>query len=339
MASFGNRHWLWLAHRKHPRQDLAQATLPNWSSATPFFQTALESLPVADRGALRAEHTAFLRYRIEDAVCRGDLVLASTLLDRVETVIGAGSTATAHLRLVLDHRLNVPSHEKAFALIERDPEAARATWLERLKLYPGELASREHLACLAWTRGYDAVRRADGSWSLAGTKNERDKAKQSEEDNTRDYEAAIAYFVEGLDYFRQLYEDESYWQVLRSKGRLLANPANPFNEVEFDAWKNSALKEQAGILVHFAVHAANQDKKSGAARAKSALARLRSCGLPREQWMPWWPALPERLLDRSPNPRSHPFEPAMARAERDIAYGSGQHKSFGVRRTRPHLPC
>ena len=89
-----------------------------------LFQTALESLPVADRGALRAEHTAFLRYRIEDAVCRGDLVLASTLLDRVETVIGAGSTATAHLRLVLDHRLNVPSHEKAFALIERDPEAA-----------------------------------------------------------------------------------------------------------------------------------------------------------------------------------------------------------------------
>ena len=282
-----------------------------------MFQEAVESLPKPEQGPLLAEYANFLRYRIEDAVRRGDLVLAGSLLDRLETTAGAGSPATAHLRAVLDQRLHVPSHEKAYTLIERDPEAACSIWQERLRLHPGEHASLEHLACLAWTRGYDAVRRADEACARAGQTKQAAERKQLEEAAAQDYEAAITFFVDGLGYFRDLYADQNYWDNLRAKGRLLVNPGNPFDEAGFDKWRSSALQDQASTLVKFAVHVANQDKKGGQARAKSAVAKLRKCALPKGIVEALTDEFAGKFLDRDPEAVPvEQFEAAMARAER-----------------------
>ena len=147
-------------------------------------------------------------------------------------------------------------------------------------------------------------------------KKEGDEPEQLEDGAAKDYQSAIDFFVEGLGYFRRLYEAESYWEALRNKGRLLATSAHPFNEAEFDGWKSSALLGQAQTLVDFAVHAANHDTKNGAARAKSALTNLRHCDLPKEMVEVLMVRFAECFLDRDPTaiPPGQ-FGAAMARAE------------------------
>jgi tetratricopeptide (TPR) repeat protein len=280
--------------------------------------TALDSLPEQERDALQAELAEFLRYRIEDAVYRGDLVLAADLLDRLVHLPGVDLKATGRLESVIQRRLHFPSHEKAYALIHSDPESARATWLERLKMFPGEHDSLEHLAALAWTRAYDRGQAADQSRNRAeGMKDGNAERKQLEQETARDYEAAISYFVEGLGHFQQLYEDPRYWDALRTKGRLLATAKDPFDEAEFDKWRGSALRDHAKALVDFATHAAHHDKSGGTARAKSALARLRNCGLPREMAEGLAASFAKSMMDSDPTAlASGQFEQAMARAER-----------------------
>jgi tetratricopeptide (TPR) repeat protein len=293
------------------------------------LQSALESLAPADRGALQAELSTFLRYRIEDAVCRGDLVLATALLDRLEIIVNADSPSVARLREVLDKLLQFPSHEKAYALLECDPDAARSIWHQRLELHPGEYDSLQHLACLAWSCAYDAGRKADEARTLAEEMKETPERKQLESEVARDYEAAIAYFVEGLGYYRKLFDDPAYWEALRMKGRSLDTAANHFDEAKFEAWKSSALQDKARILIDFSIYIAHCDKKGGTARAKSALARLRSCGLPEKMTEALLAGFAERSLDRDPITLSaEQFDPAMARAERVLQMDQDNTKAL-----------
>lgn len=309
MKSQNENFWkpaLAAAHAAKIRKSGSQETDPSkLEECDRRFQSALDSLPAPDRGALLPEYAAFLGYRIEKAVGVGDLVQASALLERLQAVAGADSRGTARLREVLNQRLSEPSHEKAYALIDRDPDTARATWLQRLQLHPGEHASLEHLACLAWTRAYDAVQKADEAAALA-----KDGAAE-------DYKAAVGHFVEGLGYYRQLYEDGSYWEALRNKGRLLDISGNPFDEAEFEKWKASALKDQAQTLLELAVHVAQHDKKGGVTQAKGALGALRNCGLSKEMVYALASNFADRFLDRDPGAISpDQFDAAIARAER-----------------------
>jgi tetratricopeptide (TPR) repeat protein len=278
---------------------------------------ALETLAEADRCGLKMEIERFLRFRIQDSILRGNLVMTTSLVDQLNQLAGRETPEAAQLSALVAERLENPSHEKAFALVESNPDQARAIWLQRLERTPGEHASIEHLATLAWTRAYDLGQQASRAVETARETKDGSQRKQLETEIARDFDAAIAYFAEGLEYFRQIYSDDSYWEALRQKGRKVANARNPFSEGDFDTWRASALQAQAQTLVNFASYVADFDPKNGVARARSAVARLRSCGLPEK--------VVESLVDTfaqtnlGTDPTTIPtdqFDATMARAER-----------------------
>jgi hypothetical protein len=300
--------------RKKPMAEVDAAMMAECDGE---FQAVLDKFSEREYEELRIEHAGFLRYCIGDAVQRGDLVRALEMLDRLEKTAYRDVEATGRLRELLDRRLQMPSHEKAYALIDRDPDGAREIWLDRLRMIPGEHASLEHLACLAWDRAFERGAAADAAREKAEQTHNVGEQKILALDAGRDYEAAISYFVEGIEYFRQLYGDETYWDVLEQKGRQLETTKNPFDQGAFDAWRQSALKEQAKVLVDFAVYVANQDKKEGTSHARSALARLRNCDLPKELVQGLIAEFSRRMLDSDPTVIAQDqFVPAMARAER-----------------------
>jgi len=279
--------------------------------------SALETSGEIDSGRLKTEIEQFLRFRIHDSILRGNLVLTTSLLDRLNRLAGGETPEAAQLRALVAERLDQPSHEKAFALMESDPDQARAIWLQRLERNRGEHASIEHLATLAWARAYDLGRQASGAVEAARELKDDSRRKQLEAEIARDFEAVINWFGDGLAHVRQLYSDDSYWEALRRKGEKLASARNPFNEADFDAWRAAALENQARILVNFASYVAEFDPKNGVKHAISAIARLRDCGLPEP--------IVESLVDTfaqtnlGTDPTAIPadqFDATMARAER-----------------------
>jgi tetratricopeptide (TPR) repeat protein len=134
------------------------------------------------------------------------------------------------LERILRKRLTQPSHEKAFALLEEEPETARQTWEALLKKDPNDLLARHHLACLAWSRACDAV-------------------------VARQVESSLPFWREGLEHFRLLYGSEAWWQAQREKGRALGtSTAHPFDETAFEAWRRDALYQRASTLLHLIFH-------------------------------------------------------------------------------------
>jgi tetratricopeptide (TPR) repeat protein len=164
------------------------------------------------------------------------------------------------LERILRQRLAQPSHEKAFALLEEDAETARQTWEALVKQDPNDLLARHHLACLAWSRAYDAV--------LA-----------------RQVESSLPFWREGLEHFRILYGSEAWWQAQREKGRALGtSTAHPFDEKGFEAWRRDALYQRASTLLHLIFHIlAGVDlaeaQEADVLRAKGLMDLLRSSQL------------------------------------------------------------
>lgn len=157
---------------------------------------------------------------------RGRLASALATLDELQSLPCPVPAMIRDLESLLRRRLARPSHEKAFALLEEDPEAARQTWEALLLQNPGDLEARHHLACLAWSRAYDEV--------LA-----------------QRIEDSVPYWREGLEHYRQLYARESYWNAQREKGQALGtSTAYPFDAAAFDQWRRDAIYQRATTLLH-----------------------------------------------------------------------------------------
>ena len=265
-----------------------------------LFQTALASLPEPDRGPLLTEYAVFLRYRIDNAVCSGDLVLGSALLARLETIARASSPGTARLRAVLNQRLGVPSHEKAYALIDRDPDAARATWQQRLQLHPGEHDSLEHLACLAWTRAFDAVQRADRATSLAEEKKEGDEPEQLEDGAAKDYAIRHRFLRRRTGLFPSVIRSRKLLGGLAQQRPAVGNVGPSFQRSGVRRVEELGPAGTSTDPSRFRRSRSQSRTKNGAARAKSALTNLRHCDLPKEMVEVLMVRFAECFLDRDP---------------------------------------
>lgn len=182
------------------------------------------------RNPLLAHYARLLVFLACHHVRKGRLAAALGVLGELTGLPLPVSGGVRDLERLLRQRLTQPSHEKAFALLEEDPETARQTWEALLQKDPNDLQARHHLACLAWSRAYDAV--------LA-----------------RQIEGSRPFWQEGLEHFRVLYGSEAWWQAQREKGRALGtSTAHPFDEGAFDAWRRDALYQRASTLLHLIFH-------------------------------------------------------------------------------------
>lgn len=185
---------------------------------------------VETRKPLLAHYARLLVFLTCHHARKGRLAAALGVLGELTGLPLPVSGGVRDLERILRQRLTQPSHEKAFALLEEDPETARQTWEALLQKDPNDLQARHHLACLAWSRAYDAV--------LA-----------------RQIESSRPFWQEGLEHFRILYSSEAWWRAQREKGRALGtSTAHPFDENAFDAWRRDALYQRASILLHLIFH-------------------------------------------------------------------------------------
>ncbi len=262
------------------------------------YRELLGRAPAAARPALLACSADLLQFRVCHAVLAGDLGGALEVLERWKELAGELPRAAAKLRAAVAARLSKPSHEKAFALLDRDPDEARKVWKALLQRHPDDHLALHHLACLAWTRAYDGL--------LAGRA-----------------EAALPYWKEGLELFRQLYGREDFWRALEAKGRVLGETAaHPFDERAFAAWRESAVDGVARTLVELVFHllAGVDPAKRGEGIdaplkvARSLVSLLRDAKLAPELKERLADALADHYLDPDPT-RVPDFAAAARRAE------------------------
>ncbi len=194
------------------------------------YQAFLATASRDERDSALRSHADLLQFIACHHLQRGDLGATLAALERLKELGPAASRTTEKLRKAVAARMKRPSHAKAFSLLARDPDAARATWESLLKENPNDLTALHHLACLAWSRAWDEVIE------------ER-------------YEGSLPFWRDGLERYRQLYGRDDFWEDLRQKGRVLGQTAaHPFAEKTFDEWRAAALYELAHTLIDLIFH-------------------------------------------------------------------------------------
>jgi Flp pilus assembly protein TadD len=219
-----------------------------------------EAAAAAASTPLHERYTRLLLFLACHHAQRGRLTAALDVLQELASLPLPVPAKVRDLERILRQRLAQPSQEKAYALLEEDPDSARQIWETLLAKNPGDLLARHHLACLAWSRAYDTI--------LA-----------------RHLDDSLPFWSEGLEHFRLLYGSEAYWQTLREKGRALGTAAaHPFDEAAFEAWCGEALYQRAATLLHLIFHTlAGGDlaeaKEADVFRAKDVMKLLRISNL------------------------------------------------------------
>ncbi len=288
----------------------AEANAETLAGCEASYLELLEAATEEERPLLLAALSRLLRFAAAHHVSRGRLAAALGCLERLEEHGVALAPALSKLAAVLRLRLAKPSHERAYSLLADDPEAARKVWQELLQEDPSDLQARHHLACLAWSRAYDAV--------LAD-----------------DVGASLELWRDGLEQYRGLYDSEAYWQMLRAKGRALGTTAaHPFDEPAFEAWRGEALymlarKPLELIFHHLAGYDLTKRKKTvdpRIATAASLMEVLRSSGLDGELEQRLSDDLADHYLD--PDPTQVPdHDVSRRRAETVVDIDSANQKA------------
>lgn len=203
----------------------AEAKAEELDQCAAAYRALLGSAEPAARLLIQENFAGLLRFQVCHRVAVSDIGGALAALYELALLPIEQPREVAVLRDLLTARLAEPSHEKAYALLHRDGDAARAVWLELLERDAGDFMALQHLACLAWSRAYDEV--------LA----ER-------------LDASLPFWREGLEWYRQLYAQSAYWESLRAKGQVLGQmPGSSFDEQAFAAWQSDALYQQAHTLL------------------------------------------------------------------------------------------
>jgi tetratricopeptide (TPR) repeat protein len=244
---------------------------------------------------------------------RGRLAAALGVLDELEGLPLPAPAGSGDLQRLLRRRLDRPSHEKAFALLEEDPAAARQTWESLLQEAPSDLLALHHLACLAWSQAYDAVL-------------------------DHNVEGSLCFWRDGLEHFRQLYGSDAYWQAQEEKGRALgASTAHPFDEAAFQEWRRNALHQRASTLLHLVFHLlagadVAQAQDADVLCAGSLIALLRESNLDAATRQRLADDLADHYLDPDPT-RVPDFARSRSRAEKvlDIDPANVKARTFLLR--------
>ncbi|HSS51335.1 MAG TPA: hypothetical protein VLX28_20520, partial [Thermoanaerobaculia bacterium] len=276
--------------------DLAELTACQAAWHALFGGSPPDPSTLEDRRLLLQQYARLLIFLACHQAQRGRFAPALGVLGELEGLPLSGPARSRDLQRLLRQRLDCPSHEKAFALLEEDPTAARQTWESLLKKTPSDLLARHHLACLAWRRAYDAV--------LA-----------------RKIEDSLPFWREGLEHFRLLYGSDEYWRAQEEKGRVLgAAAAHPFDEAAFQEWRRKALYQRASTLLHLIFHLLAgadlaQTQNADVSRARSLMGLLRESNLDAATRQRLADDLADHYLDPDPT-RVPDFARSRSRAEK-----------------------
>lgn len=215
------------------------------------YKRLLEECAGDDRRLALQSYGELLRFTICHCISKGNIGGAIDALAQLRQLPQSLPAEIETLGNLLEDRMRQPSHEKAFLLCYRDPEAAAIIWRELLKSNPDDLVALHHLACHAWSRAYDKA--------IA----ER-------------YDDSAQFWREGLNWFNQLYNRRDYWEQLRDKGRAIGkSAAHPFDEAQFDAWRDEAIFQLAHTALDLIFHVmAGYDPSR---RGKQVDPRIRTC--------------------------------------------------------------
>ncbi|HWP43374.1 MAG TPA: tetratricopeptide repeat protein [Blastocatellia bacterium] len=223
---YGDGYWdLALAIARHHIAAEQHSELEKLEECAAAYRRLLEAAEEEDCRAIAVHYCRLLRALACRMARAGRIGDALDALKRMDDLPVETAQEVLSLREMLIERLREPSQEKAYALIDSDPDGARAVWEEMLDRNPDDFVSLQHLACLAWSRAFDEV-----------------AAERTEE--------SVPFWREGLERYRQLFENQRYWDHLREKGRILGQrPGYPFKEEAFEMWRESALYEMAHTLI------------------------------------------------------------------------------------------
>ncbi len=288
----------------------AEANSQELADCETAYRELLEAATEEEHPLLLEALSRLLRFAAAHHVRHGRLAAALGCLERLEEHGVSLLPALSKLAAILRLRMAKPSHERAYSLLAGDPEAARKVWEELLEGDLSDLHARHHLACLAWSRAYDAAQAGDVGTSLQ-------------------------FWREGLEQYRELYASEAYWQALRAKGKALGTTAaHPFDEPAFEAWRREALyllarKPLELIFHHLAGYDLTKRKKQvdpRIAAARSLMEVLRSSGLGEALKQRLGDDLADHYLD--PDPTQVPdYDVSRRRAETVVDIDSANRKA------------
>jgi len=247
----------------------AHANLEKVQACDQAYRDLVQKLPAHDPGPAVNHYARWLQFLAVAHLERREAAAALDALTVLDRLPVDKPAATDALRKLVDARLKQASHEAAFACLYRDPDRARAIWEELQSADPSDLQALHHLACFHWSRAYDLV--------AAG------KVRESLTDWTR-----------GLNYYRQLYEHDEYWNAMREKGRRIVQPGLRFDEEQFESWRRDALRQLALVLLDLIAHVMIEHKGDGVKIAAGVMGVLHGSSIPD----PLKAALSEELASR-----------------------------------------
>ncbi len=183
-----------------------------------------------EQRALLSSYAGLLQFVVCHRIGQAKMGAALEALDELRRLPLPASREIEELHALLTGRMAIPSHENAYAVVDREPDRAREIWRTLYENNGKDPVALHHLACLSWSRAYD-------------------------ETIAQHYEGSIPFWREGLEWYRKLYEREDYWESLQRKGGALGQTAaHPFDEAAFGAWRRDALGDLARTVLSLIFH-------------------------------------------------------------------------------------
>ena len=217
-------------HRLAVMSGVEHAKWEDLEACDQAYQKLLDASRPEERPLIHQEYAGLLRFKVRLALQENDIENGLDLLGRLEELTTPIPPEVKALRNLLEKRMARPSHEKAYAVMDRNPDAARTVWLTLLERDPRDPIILQHLACLAWSHAYDAV--------LA-----------------EDYDASVPFWKEGLAWYQQVFLQPAYWEQLRLKGQTLGKMSGcEFDEQAFNTWRQDALYLTAHTMLDLIFH-------------------------------------------------------------------------------------
>jgi tetratricopeptide (TPR) repeat protein len=293
--AYGDDFWelapVLVKHHEIVARGVAQATVQRIEECESAYRAVMQRA-ASNHGSLAldavvAHYVRWVQFRLLVHIEGRDMVSALVALAELEQLPGGLSATVKQLKQTLETHLGANSHEAAYALLRSDAERAQRVWEHILRDHPEDLDALHHLACLHWSRAFDAL--------------EADR-----------FDASLPDWRAGLDYYCRLYAIDGYWDGLRDKGRAIVQPGKPFDLDKFETWREDAPSTLAETLLDLIVQVAQQAER-GVKQAAALMTILHESQLSADAKQQLSDDLATRRLD--PDPLNLPdFEASRRRA-------------------------
>lgn len=293
---FPARYWdlatVLLKHEDLAARGVAAATPDKVAACDAAYHELLDQLPPERTQWVVADYSRWLQLLVLIHLHQRDAASALDALSALERLPGALPKAIERVRRSVRDRLDQPTPEAAFSLLRRDPARARVIWEQLHREDPADLSALHHLACFHWSSAHDDA-------------------------NGGRFEQSLPHWRKALDYYRDLYERDEYWDQLRQKGEALRQPGNPFDAGAFAQWREQALRDRVATLIEIVLHFLAEGAQRDVRQAAAVMEIVRASRVPDSLKDQMGDLLAQRRLEPDPT-RLADLELALRRAHQVV---------------------